>query len=81
LNNFAGVPSLLIASNLICMLPAGVVRTHSLRKKIYVCDVPLQIAPFECQMAWHTRNERDPAHRWMRELVVQACGRIWKERE
>ena len=80
LNNFTGVPSLLLASDLICMLPAGVVRTHALRKRIYACDMPLRLAPFECQMAWHTRNERDPAHRWMRALIVQTCSKIWKER-
>ena len=80
LNNFAGVPSLLLASSLICTLPAGVVHTHTLRKRIYVCDVPIKITPFECQMAWHTRNERDPAHRWLRALVVQLCARIWKDK-
>ncbi|CAM2146111.1 LysR family transcriptional regulator, mexEF-oprN operon transcriptional activator [Pararobbsia alpina] len=81
LNNFSGVPSLLLASDLICMLPAGVVRTHALRRKIHVCDVPLRLASFECQMAWHTRNERDPAHRWMRALIIETCDRIWNVRE
>jgi DNA-binding transcriptional LysR family regulator len=79
LNNFAGAPSLLLTSNLISVLPAGVVRTHALREQIYSCDVPLEIPPFDCQMAWHTRNDREPAHRWMRALIIETCQRIWQE--
>ncbi|WP_275426836.1 LysR family transcriptional regulator [Paraburkholderia sp. C35] len=78
LNNFAGAPSLLLASDLIAVLPAGVVQTHTLRESIYACDVPFAIPPFDCQMAWHTRHERDLAHRWMRARISEACGRIWK---
>lgn len=77
LNNFAGAPSLLLSSNLIAVLPAGVVRTHPLRDQIYSCDVPLTITPFDCQMAWHTRYDRDAAHRWMRTLIGEMCDRIW----
>lgn len=77
LNNFAGAPSLLLASSLISVLPAGVVRTHALREQIYACDVPLDIPRFDCQMAWHSRNDRESAHRWMRSLIIQTCGRIW----
>jgi len=77
LNNFGGVPSLLLASNLICVLPAGVVSTHALAEHIYTCDVPLEIASFDCNMAWHARNDCDPAHRWIRALIVENCQRIW----
>jgi DNA-binding transcriptional LysR family regulator len=78
LNNFSGAPSLLLASSLIAVLPAGVVLTHPLKDLIYSCDVPLAIAPFDCQMAWHKRYDRDSAHRWMRALIVQTCDQIWK---
>lgn len=78
LNNFGGVPSLLLASNLISVLPAGVIRTHALRDQIYSCDVPLEIPPFDCQIAWHARNDREPGHRWMRALVIQTCSQIWR---
>lgn len=78
LNNFAGALPLLLASSLITVLPAGVVYTHALKKQIHCSDVPLDIAPFDCQMAWHARNDRDPAHRWMRALITETCDRIWK---
>ena len=78
LNNFAGAPSLLLTSNLISVLPAGAVHTHALREQIHCCDVPFEIPPFDCQMAWHTRNDREAAHRWIRSLIVRTCDQVWK---
>ncbi|WP_158601963.1 LysR family transcriptional regulator [Pararobbsia silviterrae] len=80
LNHFSGVVPLLLASDLISVLPAGVIRTHALRRRIHACDVPLDLPPFACRMAWHTRHERDPAQRWLRGLVIQMCARIWNDR-
>ena len=77
LNNFGGVPSLLLSSKLICVLPAGVIRTHALKSEIHTSAVPFDIPPFHCQMAWHARNDRDAGHRWMRALVTQMCDAIW----
>ncbi|RFU49692.1 LysR family transcriptional regulator [Paraburkholderia sp. DHOC27] len=77
LNNFAGAPALLLSSNLIAVLPEGVLLTHPLKNQVHTCEVPLEIAPFDCQMAWHTRNTRDAAHRWIRALIAGTCDRIW----
>jgi DNA-binding transcriptional LysR family regulator len=77
LNNFGGVPSLLLASDLICVLPAGVIRTHALRDEVHTCRVPFDLPPFRCQIAWHARNDREAAHRWMRVLIAQMCDAIW----
>lgn len=77
LNNFGGVPSLLLASNLVCVLPAGVIRTHALQGGIHTSAVPFAIPPFQCRIAWHARHERDAGHRWMRALVTQMCAAIW----
>lgn len=77
LNSFGGVPSLLLASNLVCVLPAGVIRTHALKQEIQTLALPFDIPPFHCQIAWHVRNDRDTGHRWMRSLVTQLCDSIW----
>jgi len=77
LNNFGGVPSLLLSSNLVCVLPAGVIRTHALKGQIHTSAVPFDMPPFHCQIAWHARNDRDAGHRWMRALVTQMCDAIW----
>jgi len=77
LNNFAGVPSLLMSSNLISVLPAGVIQTHALKAEVHTTALPLDVPPFLCKVAWHARNDRDAGHRWMRALVLKICEEIW----
>ena len=77
LNSFSGVPTLLAASNLLCVLPAGVIRTHALKAEVHTAALPFEAPPFHCKVAWHARHDRDAGHRWMRELVMQACDVIW----
>lgn len=38
-----------------------------------VFEPPLPIRAFAFQQAWHERREGDPAHRWLRGRVMQAC--------
>jgi DNA-binding transcriptional LysR family regulator len=34
---------------------------------------PFDVVPLIEAMWWHPMNERDPAHTWLRELLVEAC--------
>ncbi|WP_337243531.1 LysR family transcriptional regulator [Luteimonas sp. gir] len=34
---------------------------------------PLAIAPFDFDLIWHQRRERDPAHTWLRDTVVRVA--------
>lgn len=79
LTSFGGVPTLLLSSSLICVVPAGVIRTHALRGEIHTAPVPFELAPFHCHFAWHARNDRDAGQIWMRDLVAQTCKEIWND--
>lgn len=35
--------------------------------------LPVTLAPVEIVQAWHPRLDNDPAHRWLRRMVKQAC--------
>lgn len=35
---------------------------------------PLKVAGFTKMLAWHARTQADPRQRWVRDLLVQACG-------
>jgi DNA-binding transcriptional LysR family regulator len=37
--------------------------------------LPLPIAPFTVSLLWHPRWDGDPAHRWLRGCVLEACAR------
>ncbi|MFJ5229553.1 LysR family transcriptional regulator [Kitasatospora sp. NPDC088391] len=57
----------LIALGLADWLPATV-RDLGLR----AFPIPLRLPPMELGMAWHPRNDGDPAHRWFREHLAAA---------
>jgi DNA-binding transcriptional LysR family regulator len=33
--------------------------------------VPVEVPGFDVILAWHTRTQNDPAHRWLREEIVR----------
>jgi DNA-binding transcriptional LysR family regulator len=41
------------------------------------CAVPLELPAHAVTMMWHPRFTADPAHRWFRELMVDAKPRAF----
>jgi len=39
--------------------------------RLLVRQLPFEMPRIEVALLWHRRHEREPAHRWMRELVSQ----------
>jgi DNA-binding transcriptional LysR family regulator len=37
-----------------------------------VLSPPVELAPYEMHQLWHERDHHDPAHRWLRGLVLGA---------
>lgn len=59
-------------SDLIASVPER--HTASLRAGMYSFALPFQTADFTVSLLWHPRFSADPAHRWLRSLVVGVCG-------
>jgi len=41
-----------------------------------VLPAPVDLGRFPVEMAWHLRRRHDPAHRWLRALVVEAAAEL-----
>jgi DNA-binding transcriptional LysR family regulator len=67
-STFHSVLELVERSDLVALVPARMVegRAHRLR----VLAPPLEVPGFAIHMAWHNRNHRDVAQRWVRERLV-----------
>jgi DNA-binding transcriptional LysR family regulator len=70
---FATAVSLAKASDMIATVPEK--HTGILRSGMHSFRLPFSTAPFTVSMLWHPRSDADPAHRWLRELVKEVCGR------
>jgi len=60
------------ASDLIASVPER--HTGSLRAGMHSFPLPVATPEFTVSMLWHPRLDADPAHRWLRECVRNACG-------
>ena len=59
-----------------CDLVATVPERHTgdLRTGLFSFALPLTLPPITVSMLWHPRMDGDPAHRWLRGCVREACA-------
>lgn len=69
--SFLVLPEILRASDLIAVVPR---RLAVGVDGIVMFEPPVEISGFTKVAAWHERTHRDPAHRWLRELLNKTCG-------
>lgn len=58
-------------SELLAVLPRSIV-SGAMAESLAVRALPLAIGPLTVDMVWLARRDADPAHRWLREQVLQA---------
>ncbi|MBP7142996.1 MAG: LysR family transcriptional regulator [Opitutaceae bacterium] len=59
-------------SDLIATVPER--HTGNLRTGMHSFRLPVVVPEFVVSMLWHPRLDADPAHRWLREIVRDACA-------
>ncbi len=64
-NTFGSVFPLLADSNLITILPEAVTTKYVAAGDVITKALPISVADVKIYMAWHTRQNRDPALRWL----------------
>ncbi|BAZ11642.1 transcriptional regulator LysR family protein [Calothrix sp. NIES-4071] len=71
--NFLIVPFILANTNFIATLPAHLVKTFVEVWQLYASPLPFQMAGFSIDLLWHSKNDREPGHMWLRNLIVKQC--------
>jgi DNA-binding transcriptional LysR family regulator len=69
---FSTALALARATNLIASVPER--HTGKLRAGMHSFPLPVSTPPFTVSLLWHPRLDADPAHRWLRECVQDACA-------
>ncbi|MBK1613442.1 LysR family transcriptional regulator [Rubrivivax gelatinosus] len=75
-NQFSTAGRVVTQSDLITVLPLSFVAATGTEDLMLTRPLPppVTLAPVGVQMIWPVRQDRDPAHRWLRALVQQAAG-------
>ncbi len=71
---FAEALALARASDLIATVPER--HTGNLRAGMHSFPLPVPMPKITISMLWHPRMDADPAHRWLRGLVLDICAAI-----
>ncbi|KFK94537.1 MULTISPECIES: LysR family transcriptional regulator [unclassified Serratia (in: enterobacteria)] len=67
--HFLFVMSALVTTDLVAMLPERLVRDSTV---LQIVETPVAVPGYEMAMLWDERSQRDPAHQWLREHIVQS---------
>ncbi|WP_338151342.1 LysR substrate-binding domain-containing protein, partial [Escherichia coli] len=64
--------ALVKGSDLVATVPER--HTQNLRSGMFSFPLPITSPVIMISMLWHPRMEADPAHRWLRQCVLDVCG-------
>lgn len=74
LPHFLLAPHLVAGSDLVVTVGARVAEGFAKLLHVRVVEPPVRLPGFEMRMYWHERQHRDPAQRWLRELIRGAAA-------
>lgn len=69
---FSPAIALARASDMIATVPDR--HTHTLCEGMFRFALPMPLPEFTVSMFWHPRLDADPAHQWLRSLVLAVCA-------
>ncbi|MAG31866.1 MAG: LysR family transcriptional regulator [Deltaproteobacteria bacterium] len=74
ITNFSSAPMIVAESDLVLTAPRRCIEEWARLLPLDIYEPPFAVPPFSIAMIWHERFRHHPAHRWLREKVVQASG-------
>ncbi len=71
LPHFLVAPMIVAKSDLILTLPRKLAQKMAMSIPIKILELPLKIDHFSPSLIWHGRQHNDPAHVWLRKLIME----------
>ncbi len=74
--HFLAVPEMVAVTDYCTTLPRQICRHLASDPRLKVLPAPVDLGTFPVDMAWHVRYRHDPAHRWLRGLMIEMAKEI-----
>ena len=71
--NFLSVPTIVAQTDLISTLPSRLADSYARPMGLKLLPLPLDLKPVSVRAYWHQRDNRDPAHEWLRGVLTNIC--------
>jgi len=75
-NTFSCVFPLLADSNLITILPEAIASNYVAKGDVITKVLPIKVADVAIYTAWHSRQNRDPALRWLMDIINKIYAEV-----
>ena len=70
------IPSLIVGTELVATLPEHLAMTLAKLAPVKVLPLPFETPEAREVVIWHKRNEPDPGHAWLRDIIIEAAREI-----
>jgi len=74
--HFLTVPEIIAVTDYCATLPRQVCRQIARDPRFKVVAAPVDLGMFPVEMAWHSRYRHDPAHQWLRNLLLEVAEHL-----
>jgi DNA-binding transcriptional LysR family regulator len=74
--HFLVIPMLIESSDLLSIVPRPLAEVFSKTYPIVVKELPYRVSSQRMDIVWHSHNDIDPAHCWLRSLVSETARNI-----
>jgi DNA-binding transcriptional LysR family regulator len=79
--DFYGAASICAHSELIFTLPSSFARHAQQLYALEEIPLPMAFTPMTYVLLWHERNNQEPGHKWMREMIVDSAAKATTKRQ
>lgn len=59
----------------VATLPNLICQRLACNRRLKVLPDPVYLGTFPVEMTWHVRHGQDPAHRWLRSLIIDVAAK------
>lgn len=67
--NFLAAPFIIANTHLIATLGERLAKGYSQVLNLQILPLPLALNGFNVSMVWHSKNDKEPSHKWMRSVI------------
>lgn len=74
--HFQSMPIMVQTTSMICTLPKRMATLYADQFRLKAHIPPVDTPDFPIYLVWHKSAEEDMGHRWLRESLMELCGRL-----
>jgi DNA-binding transcriptional LysR family regulator len=74
--HFLAVPEMIAVTDYCATLPKQICASLRRDPRVKVIPTPVDLGTFPVEMAWHVRYRHDPAHRWLRDVIINTARSV-----